>query len=252
MPKSKREKKISLTRTKKRNGLEFKQNLVDNVRSAVDNYARIFVFKPENQRNATMKDVRGKWGHSKFFIGKNRVIAKALGTTPEEEYSENLHKISLLMRSEVGLLCTNEKTEDVLEFFGNLSAPDYARTGAVCTESFTIPEGPVEEFSHDMEPHLRSLGLPTKLVKGIVTLYQEYKVCEEGDVLTSSQASILKLFSKQQAEFRLRMLAVWSNDGEFKILTELPEIMTRPKVDQPRENEDDDDAESDGWEDDAE
>ncbi len=37
--------------------------------------------------------------------------------------------------------------------------------------------------------------------------------------------------------FRLRMLAVWSNDGEFKILTELPEIMTRPKVDKPIENE---------------
>jgi len=248
MPKSKREKKISLTRTKKKNGLEFKQVLVEKVRSAVDNYARIFVFKPENQRNATMKEVRGKWSHSKFFIGKNRVIAKALGMTPEEEYSENLHKIAMLMRGEVGLLCTNEKTEDVLEFFDNLSESDFARTGAVCTEGLTIPEGPLEEFSHDIEPHLRSLGLPTKLVKGIVTIYQEYKVCEEGDVLTSSQARILKLFGKQQAEFKLRMLAVWSNDGEFKILTELPEIMNHPKIQLPRDNEDDieDDAESDG------
>jgi len=192
--------------------------------------------------------VRGKWSHSRFFIGKNRVIAKALGNTPEEEYAENLHKVSMLMRGEVGLLCTNEKTEDVLAFFDNLSAPDYARTGAKCTETFVIPAGPVEEFSHDIEPHLRSLGLPTKLVKGIVTLYQEHTVCEEGDILNSQQARILKLFGKQQAEFRLQILAVWSNDGEFKILAQLPEIMNTPKKvknDDKDENENDDDNNED-------
>ena len=40
MPKSKRDKKISLTRVEKKNGLETKAALVEKVRSAVDNYAR--------------------------------------------------------------------------------------------------------------------------------------------------------------------------------------------------------------------
>ena len=40
MPKSKRDKKISLTRVEKKKGLETKAALVDKVRSAVDNYAR--------------------------------------------------------------------------------------------------------------------------------------------------------------------------------------------------------------------
>ena len=39
----------------------------------------MFVFKTENMRNNKMKEVREKWNHSKFFIGKNRVVAKALG-----------------------------------------------------------------------------------------------------------------------------------------------------------------------------
>jgi mRNA turnover protein 4 len=46
---------------------------------------------------------------------------------PEEEYNENLHKVSLILRGECGLLFTNEKTEDVLEYFENLSEPDFAR-----------------------------------------------------------------------------------------------------------------------------
>ena len=40
MPKSKRDKKISLTRVEKKKGLETKTALVEKVRSAVDNYAR--------------------------------------------------------------------------------------------------------------------------------------------------------------------------------------------------------------------
>jgi hypothetical protein len=45
----------------------------------------------------------------------------------EEEYNENLHKMSVLMRGEVGLLFTNEKTDDVVEHFENLSSSDFAR-----------------------------------------------------------------------------------------------------------------------------
>ena len=40
MPKSKRDKRISLTRVEKKKGLETKAALVDKVRSAVDSYAR--------------------------------------------------------------------------------------------------------------------------------------------------------------------------------------------------------------------
>ncbi len=40
-------------------------------------------------------------------------------------------------------------------------------------------------------------------------------------MLTSEQARILKLLGHEQAEFRLRMVAVWSNDGIFTPLASL-------------------------------
>nr|ALS04822.1 mRNA turnover 4-like protein [Pseudodiaptomus poplesia] len=238
MPKSKRDKKISLTQVDKKNGLETKQKLVDTVRNCVDTYARIFVFKPENMRNLKLKEVRDKWNHSKFFIGRNRVIAKALGKTEAEEYNENLHKISLLLRGECGLLFTNEKTQDVLEYFQNLAEPDFARTGGKCTETVVLPEGPLPDFSHAIEPQLRQIGLPTTLKKGVVTLIKEHTVCREGDILTSEQARILKLLGKEQAEFRLRMLAVWGNDGSFEVLASIPEEASMSE-DEENEGEED-------------
>ena len=78
MPKSKREKQISLTRTQKK-GLELKQDVIQKVKDAADKYARVFVIRVENMRNNKLKEVREEWHHSKFFFGKNKVMAFALG-----------------------------------------------------------------------------------------------------------------------------------------------------------------------------
>jgi len=221
MPKSKRDKKISLTKVDKKNGLERKQNLVDTIRTGVDSYARIFVFKVENMRNIKLKSVRDTWSHSKFFLGKNKVMAKALGKSPEDEYNSQLHKVSLCLRNQCGLLFTNEKKEDVVEYFSNMAQPDFARTGGVAQETVVLQEGPLPtEFCHSMEPMLRTLGLPTTLTKGVVTLVKEHVVCTEGETLSSEQARLLKLLGHQQAEFRLKLVAMWVNTGTFEMLGE--------------------------------
>lgn len=68
---------------------------------------------------------------------------------------------------------------------------DYARSGFVVNETVVLPEGPMPDFPHSIEPHLRQLGMPTALKKGIVTLLQEYQVCKNGQTLTPEQAKIL-------------------------------------------------------------
>ena len=83
-----------------------------------------------------------------------------------------------------------------------LCPPDYARTGGEATEDVMLPEGPLSQFPHSIEPQLRALGMPTALKKGVVTLLSDYTVCKKGDSLTSEQARILKLLGKQQANFR--------------------------------------------------
>ena len=55
MPKSRRDRTVTLSKTRKKVGLEFKQNLVDKIRKAVDDYARCFVFTIDNMRNSHLK-----------------------------------------------------------------------------------------------------------------------------------------------------------------------------------------------------
>jgi len=214
MPRSKRNKQVELAKTKKR-GLEWKKHLLEEVRSCVDTYANVFVFSVNDMRNSKMKNVREQWKHSRFFIGKNKIMAMAFGRTVEEEYKPNLHKIGQAIRGQRGLLFSNKPTEEVVSWFRSYSEGDFARSGNVSTEDVTLSEGPLPMFPHNLEPYLRQLGLPTSLVKGQIHLIKEHEVCKSGDVLTPESAKILKLLGYEMAEFHITIDCMWSHDGSF-------------------------------------
>ena len=222
MPKSKRDKKVTLAKTKKKVGLAFKQALVDKIRGSVDKYPRCFVFAIENNRNVHLKSLRDEWkGKADFFMGKNRVMALALGKSEAEEYSDGLHKVSAVLRNQRGLLFADESQESVEAFFSQHESDDYLRTGGRAGETVRLESGPLEQFPHSMEAQLRThLGLPTSLKKGVVHLERDFVVCSEGEVVTSEQARILKLLGHQQAKFKVKLIAVWNkDDGKFKKLS---------------------------------
>ncbi|KAM4652332.1 mRNA turnover protein 4 homolog [Discoglossus pictus] len=216
MPKSKRDKKVSLTKTAKK-GLQVKQNLIEELRKCVDTYKYLFVLSVENMRNNKLKDVRSAWKHSRLFFGKNKVMMVALGKGPCDEYKDNLHKLSKSLVGEVGLLFTNRTQEEVKEWFDQFKETDFARAGNKATYAVVLDAGPLEQFPHSMEPQLRQLGLPTALKKGVITLLSDYEVCKEGSVLTPEQARILKLFGFEMVEFKVAIKSIWiAETGEFQ------------------------------------
>lgn len=75
--------------------------------------------------------------------------------------------------------------------FDSLQIPEFARAGCAATRAYEIPEGLLEQFSHSLEPHLRSLGLPAELRNGVPALYKPYLVCAKGDILAPEKAKIL-------------------------------------------------------------
>ena len=64
--------------------------------------------------------------------------------------------------------------------------------------------------------------MPVQLVKGQVTLLADMTVCNEGDVLTSEQARILKLLGHQHAEFKLNIVSGWDKaEGKFELFKDI-------------------------------
>jgi mRNA turnover protein 4 len=163
-------------------------------------------------------------------------MAVALGQTPESEADTNLHKLTPFLSGAVGLLFTSRDAESVTNYFDSFRPSDFARAGTVSTRSFSIPNGMVysrageipasqdEPVSHTIEPELRKLGVPTRLVKGKVMLeltggQEEFPICREGETLDSRQTTLLKMFGVTSAEFHVSLKAYWTrSSGEVKIL----------------------------------
>uniref|UniRef100_A0A7S1CDL9 Ribosome assembly factor mrt4 n=1 Tax=Bicosoecida sp. CB-2014 TaxID=1486930 RepID=A0A7S1CDL9_9STRA len=211
MPKSKRAKVVSLTKTEAA-PQERKASLIERIRDSIDAYSRIYVFSFENMRTQSFKELRVEWADSRFFLGKNKVMRVALGRDEEEEYRDGLAGLGKLLTGNVGLLFTNRSPEDVAAFFDEYGFLDFARGGFEATEDVELEAGPLEGMQHTMVEQLTKLGLPVVLDRGVVTLTKRHDVCKAGDVLTPEQARLLKLFDRRMSEFKIVPVAMWHAD----------------------------------------
>jgi len=160
-------------------------------------------------------------------------MAKALGSTPEDEHLPSLSQLSPHLHGSVGLIFTSQPPATILSFFSDYSHTDYARAGVRASRTFIVPAGtvystggeqPAEEdvpVAHSVEPTLRKWNMPTRLVKGKVVLEDEYVVCKEGQVLDSNQTALLKMFGVTTAEFRVKVRAYYdASKQEVKAVEE--------------------------------
>lgn len=219
MPKSKRSQVISLTKVAKKTR-EHKTALLTEIQENSEKWRFCWVFEVGAMRNTHLKTVRSLWrGTARIFFGRAAVMAKALGTTPEEEHRLGLHKLSQHVKGEVGLLFTDSEPQEVIEWFDDFRQPDFARAGNNASRTVVLPVGPVmrvhsdppEPFPHNEDPQLRKLGLTTVMKRGVPTLETPHQICEQGKALTSEQAQLLKLIGEKMVVFRVVLKARWDS-----------------------------------------
>ncbi|KAL1820641.1 hypothetical protein ACET3Z_015510 [Daucus carota] len=219
MPKSKRNKAVTLSKTKKK-GREHKETIVNSIREAVEKYNSVYVFNFENMRNLKFKEFRDQLrSTSRFFLGSNKVMQVSLGRSVADEIRTGLHKVSKLLRGDSGLCCTNLPKEEVEKIFSEYEDYDFARTGSIATETVDLKEGPLDQFTHEMEPFLRKQGMPVRLNKGVVELVSDFVVCEEGKPISPEASRILRLLGIKMATFKLHLICRWSPE-DFEVYKE--------------------------------
>jgi len=223
MPVNKRNKVVSLTKVNKK-GQANKDKLIEDVRTACDTFKHVFVFSVPNMRNSKFKDMRQQWLGSKFFLGKNKVMAHALGMELSSEHKAGTSKIARHLKGQCGLLFTDTDVQEVLDFFNEYEETNFARSGFKCTHDFALEKGILEDQPFSIEPQLRRLGLNTRLNNGKVELEADTQVCRAGDKLTPSQCKLLELFGVEMAVMRVLLHAHLDlNAGKFQLF-EIDEV----------------------------
>jgi mRNA turnover protein 4 len=92
------------------------------------------------------------------------------------------------------------------------------------TTKYGVEGGEDDPLPMAIEPTLRKLGVPTRLVRGKVVLEDGGEegfgiesdgdvVCRDGDTLDSRQTTLLKIFGVRMAEFRVQLRAAFDKEG---------------------------------------
>lgn len=184
---------------------------------------------PQKNKEAIANRRYGLVITNRIFFGKTKLMSRALGTTPEDALADGIHGLAPHLQGNVALLLTSRPVESITRYFADFSPVDFARAGTVAPRDFVLPPGVVystggatgvpPEFDvplgHTIEPELRRLGVPTRMVRGKVVLggdetgegSEGYVVCKAGDVLDSRQTRLLKLFDACMSEFKVRVIA---------------------------------------------
>mmetsp|Transcript_123600 Transcript_123600/g.242498 ORF Transcript_123600/g.242498 Transcript_123600/m.242498 type:complete len:225 (-) Transcript_123600:215-889(-) len=222
MPKSKRNVKVSLTKTKKR-PREKKDALIEEIRTCCEKYPRLYLLSLQNERNVFLQAVRQHFRPGRLICAKNKVMQLALGTSPESECQDGVHQVAEMITGPRALLFTDRAPAEVHSYFADYRPIDFARAGAQATETVVLPRGKdaLANLPHSIEAHLRQLGMPTQLLEGKIHLLGDFTVCTQGKELTSDAAQILKLLDLKQAQFTMNVECHWHKGGEFKDCNEL-------------------------------
>jgi mRNA turnover protein 4 len=218
---------VPLTKVKAKRR-ELKAGLVERLQDALGTADHAYVFSFAHMRTAKFKDLRAALATdgSRFFLGKNRVMARALagGASADagDEFRPGLGALAADLRGNVGMLLTPRTPDAVAAAFAAATEPDYARAGVVADREVVVPKGRLESLPHTMVDELRRLGMTRlRLDKGIPVLPAPHTICAAGDALTSEQCRLLKHFGHQLASFELGLVGHWTAEsGAYERLAE--------------------------------
>lgn len=237
MPRSKRNRVVSLTKVKKK-GKEWKKSLIESVHGALDEYPRVILFRYECMRNSSLAPLREDLKETcRILLTPNSLLRLAIGKNAASEYRPNLNKVVKFVKGDVGLMCTKLEMEEALKILRDFRIEEYARAGQTATASFSLSRGILEgpngeKIPHTMEPTMRKHGLKTFLNRGSIELLADQDVAVEGRTLDVNQAALLRIFGIKMSSAKLIPICVWEN-GAFEVLEtdaqgsegELEEIM---------------------------
>lgn len=202
-----------MTRAEKK-GKENKGKLIEQIREAASTHPHGYLFRVSNMRNQLFKEIRQRVD-GRFFIGKNKVMAVALGSDEASECITGGATLASRLHGNVGVVFCKEDLSTLTGIMDSAETPEFARTGSVADMTVIIEADAKglrnfetqELLSATLESQLRKAGMPTRLQGGIILLANDnYTVCQAGNRITSDQARILKTFGVKMATFRVRIV----------------------------------------------
>ena len=223
MPKSKRTKLVSLTRTQAKTK-DAKTKLILKIHENISKYSRIAIITYNNFNNSAQLALRSTLGSlSKIVFGKKSILKLALTTYKENDeintngiYSEHLEMLSdFIDEQSVALIFSNLPTSALKSKLENFKKIEYALPNSVSPANVLLTKGDsvFKNLSVSNDNYLRGLGLDVIVKNGKLWLESDFLVAKKNEMLESKQCKILKLLGIKIGKVKVFVKAVFDMEN---------------------------------------
>ncbi len=211
MPKSKRTKVVSLTKTTS-NKKGLKEKILDKLKGYFRKYNNLYLIDflnltNENQKKLTLS-LQGNLLFGKKSVLRVFLVSK-MGQYPAlDQLVEKLDDKNL---KDVCLFFTNSPKSEVLGLIKEFKSSEFAQPESIATATVQLAPG-VEVFdsiSSSNDAYLRNLGLFVTVKNGKLNLEEKYVAAIKGKPVTVVQSKILKMLGIKVGTFEARPVCLW-------------------------------------------
>jgi large subunit ribosomal protein LP0 len=193
--------------------IEKKQGYMDRVSSMVEKYQRILIFGADMVTSRQMQKIRiALRGNGELLMGKNTMMRKAIRS--KEAANPALKSLGPLVKTNVGLVFTNEDAQKIRELINNNRSLAPARAGVIAPNDVVVPKQQTA-LEPTQTSFFQALNIATKINKGAIEILNDVNLIAKGDKVGASEAALLNKLNIKPFSFGLELLQVWDQGSVF-------------------------------------
>ena len=215
MPKAKRSKVVSLTKTSKQTKA-VKDKLMLKLEANTQRYNKLVFLEIENLTNEVQHQLRSNI-KGELVFGKKSVLAKYFEN--EGEKDENFLKAAEFLKnidSQICVVFTNESVEDIKTQVQKTDVTVFAQPGTKAMATVELQPGN-EVFDHistSNATYVRNLGVFVTVEKGKLNLGENVLAAQKNEPLTVNQSKLLRVLGIKLGKADIKFLCAYDRKAK--------------------------------------
>jgi len=178
-------------------------------------YQRIMIVHVDMVTSNQIQMVRGALrGKAEVLMGKNTLMRKAIRDFLATNPGHAIERINPLIKTNVGLIFTNEDLKEIRTIINTKRVDAPARTGIVAPQDVTIPAQQTA-LEPTQTSFFQALNVPTKINKGAIEILNPVHIIKKGERVGPSESALLAKLNIKPFSYGLEVVSLYDNGSIF-------------------------------------
>jgi len=187
---------------------ERKQKYFETLEKYNDQFNKVLIVGVDNIRSKQMQNVRHALrNRCELLMGKNTLMRKCLRDMAEARGEEIYTEMLDHVKGNIGFCFTDMDAADVRDVFAEYKIQAPAKAGIFAPVDVMIPDGPTG-MGPEKTSFFQALNLPTKIVRGVISILNETKVVSAGEKVGLSEAKLLNMLNISPFFYGIELLQI--------------------------------------------